>query len=81
MTERIKLAFATGSDDLIATLLEKMAGLFPDVPLYLVSEFPPPGAGVPWIRWYPAKDVSENMARVAAATAGKDVVLAGIGAA
>ena len=78
MTERIKLAFATGSDDLIATLLEKMAGLFPDVPLYLVSEFPPPGAGVPWIRWYPAKDVSENMARVAAATAGKDVVLAGI---
>ncbi len=78
MTERIKLAFATGSDDLIATLLEKMAGLFPDVPLYLVSEFPPPGAGVPWIRWYPAKDVSENMARVAAATAGKDVVLVGI---
>lgn len=78
MTERIKLAFATGSDDLIPTLLEKMAGIFPDTPLYLVSEFSPPVVDVTWIRWYPAKDLSENMARVAAATAGKDVVLAGI---
>ena len=78
MAERIKLAFATGSDDLIPTLLARMAGIYPDVPLSLVSEFPSPSAGVPWIRWYPAKDLAENTARVEAAIAGKEVVLAGI---
>jgi len=78
VAERIKLAFATGSDDLIPTLLARMAGIYPDVPLSLVSEFPSPSAGVPWIRWYPAKDLAENTARVEAAIAGKEVVLAGI---
>ena len=77
MRERVKLAFASGSDDLIPTLLEKMAGIYPELPLYVVSEFAPPG-GEPWIRWYPAKDLAENMARLEAFVAGKDVALAGI---
>lgn len=78
MAERIKLAFASGSDDLIPTLLEKMADIYPDLPLLLVSEFPSPVAGVPWIRWFPAKDWAENLARLDAAIAGREVVLAGI---
>lgn len=78
MAERIKLAFASGSDDLIPTLLGKMADIYPDLPLHVVSEFPPPVAGVPWIRWFPAKDLGDNAARVEAAVAGKEVVLAGI---
>lgn len=78
MAERIKLAFATGSDDLIPTLLEKMAAIYPGLPLILVSEFPSPTPGVPWIRWFPAKDLAENMARLEASIAGKEVALAGI---
>ena len=66
MAERIKLAFASGSDDLIPTLLDKMAGIYPQLPLHLVSEFPPPAAGVTWIRWYPARDLADNSAHTVA---------------
>lgn len=78
MPERIKIAFASGSDDLIPTLLEKMAGIFPDLPLLLVSEFPPPSKDIPWIRWFPAKDTNDNQARLTAALKDKQIVLAGI---
>jgi GT2 family glycosyltransferase/glycosyltransferase involved in cell wall biosynthesis len=78
VAERIKLAFASGSADLIPTLLEKMAGIHPELPLHLISQFPSPNAGVPWIRWIPANDLSDNTARLKAAVAGKEVVLAGI---
>ncbi len=78
MAGRIKLAFASGSDDLIPTLIEKMAGIYPELPLWVVSEFAPPGEGVRWIRWYPAKDLADNAARIDAAVAGYEVALAGI---
>ncbi|MBL8241860.1 MAG: glycosyltransferase [Bryobacterales bacterium] len=77
MAEPIKLAFASGSDDLIPTLLDKMGGLYPDLPLHVISEFPPPPQ-YPWIRWFPAKTLADNTARIDAAVQGKQVVLAGI---
>ncbi|MFN0105284.1 MAG: glycosyltransferase [Bryobacteraceae bacterium] len=78
MAQRIKLAFASGSDDLIPTLIEKIVAIYPDLPLFVVSEFPPPGGDVQWIRWYPARNLADNVARIDAAVAGKDVALAGI---
>jgi GT2 family glycosyltransferase/glycosyltransferase involved in cell wall biosynthesis len=80
--QRIKLVFASGSDDLIPTLLEKMAGIQPELPLWLVAEFPaPPVEGVTvdrWIRWYPAKTLADNERRIDAAVTGLDVELAAI---
>lgn len=78
MGARIKLAFASGSDDLIPTLLEKMAGIYPELELVVVSEFVPPEKGLEWVRWFPAKDLADNVARIEAAVAGREVVLAGI---
>jgi hypothetical protein len=75
---RIKLAFASGSDDLIPTLLEKMAGIYPELELVVVSEFAPPEKSLQWVRWFPAKDLADNAARIEAAVAGREVVLAGI---
>jgi GT2 family glycosyltransferase/glycosyltransferase involved in cell wall biosynthesis len=76
VTQRVKIAFGSGSEDLIPTLIEKMSAIEPDLPLYVVSEFPPEHGR--WIRWYPAKDLSENAARIEAALAGCEVVYAGI---
>jgi GT2 family glycosyltransferase/glycosyltransferase involved in cell wall biosynthesis len=76
--ERIKLAFASGSEDLIPSLLEKMDGLYPELPLHVISEFPAPPGYSHWIRWYPAKDLADNLARIDAAVAGRQVVLAAI---
>src|SRR5205085_7738063 len=45
---KIKVAFASGPDDLNRELIDRMAALFPELPLYVVSEFPP-HAG----RWIP----------------------------
>ena len=41
MKPKIKVAFASGPDDLNRELVERMTALFPELPLYVVSEFPP----------------------------------------
>jgi GT2 family glycosyltransferase/glycosyltransferase involved in cell wall biosynthesis len=76
LKERIKIAFASGSDDLIPTLIERMNALEPSLPLYVVSEFPPPEG-----RWRPfhlGRTFEENIASVRAAFADKEVVFAGL---
>lgn len=76
MKERIKIAFASGSDDLIPTLIERMNALEPTLPLYVVSEFPPPEG-----RWRPfqlGRTFEENLAGIRAAFSDKEVVLAGL---
>lgn len=78
MGVRIKVAIASGSDNLIPILLQKMAEIQPDLPLFVVSEFAPSIAGVRWIRWFPGKKSADNAARLDAALAGCDVVLAAV---
>ena len=41
MKERVKVAFASGSDELIPGFLDRMEAIFPELPLYVVSEFQP----------------------------------------
>ena len=77
MTLPVKLAFTSGSDDLIPGFLDEMAALFPGVELMVVSEFPPPGS-YRWIPYAPKRPFYLNNQRVLAAIGNRPVVLAGI---
>jgi glycosyltransferase involved in cell wall biosynthesis len=74
---KIKVAFASGTDDLNARLIERMRQIFPELPLYVVSEFQPAGGDLKWIR-YNANRGFENLARCRAAFRGKSIRLAGV---
>lgn len=73
---KIKVAFASGADDLNERLVERMRNVFPDLPLYVVSEFPPAANDVRWVRY--RGGFFENLARCRAAFRGKPIRLAGV---
>jgi glycosyltransferase involved in cell wall biosynthesis len=73
---KIKVAFASGPDHLNERLIEHMRKVFPDLPLYVVSEFPPTGTDVRWVRYHGG--FFENLARCRAAFRGKSIRLAGV---
>lgn len=76
MKRQCKVAFATGSEDLIPTLLEEMAKLPGDLPIHVVSEFPPPAGK--WIPWNPVRSFADNYDRLLADLGGDEVTFAGI---
>ena len=53
MAETIKVAFASGTDDLNRKLIARMRDIYPELPLWVVSEFPPEDDGV---RLVPTRD-------------------------
>jgi len=75
---KAKVAFASGTDDLNARLVERMLREFPELPLYVVSEFPPEAEGVKWIPYHVNRSLRENLARCRAALRGKSIRLAGV---
>jgi len=75
VAEAIKLVFASGTDELIPRLLEKMAAIRPELEMLVIAEFPPP-APYRWVRWEPAKATEENRGRLLAAIGGRPVALA-----
>ena len=76
MSETIKVAFASGPDGLNVRLLARMQAFFPELPLYVVSEFPCEHGR--WIRYSPARSFRDNLGRCRAAFRGKRVRLAGV---
>ena len=76
LKEKIKVAFASGPDDLNRELVERMSALFPELPLYVVSEFPQERGR--WIPYHVSRSFFENLARCRAAWSGKRVRLAGV---
>lgn len=76
MSSQIKVAFASGPDDLNTALIERMSELYPELPLYVVSEFPPHCGR--WIPYHVARSFAENRARCAEAWRGKRIRLAGV---
>lgn len=78
----IKVAFLSCNDPLAAPFLERMHALYPDLPLYVVSEFPPPaprGAPPPkWIPYRPNRTFAENYARCRATIGAARVRLAAV---
>ncbi len=75
MRPRIKVAFASGNEELNERLVARMRELYPDLPLYVVSEFPPKQGE--WIPYHVSHSLGLNMARCRAALAGKRIRLAG----
>ena len=74
--ERIVVAFASGSEDLIETLLDNLETVAPGLPLYVVAEFAPPRGK--WIPWFLGRTLAQNRARVADALSGKQIVWAAL---
>ncbi|MDX2267247.1 MAG: glycosyltransferase [Bryobacter sp.] len=64
----VKVAFASGSEDLIGEFVQAVARMGDTgLPIYLVSEFRPPEDAPPchWIPWNPGQGWRENRARIA----------------
>ncbi|MBV9507268.1 MAG: glycosyltransferase [Acidobacteriia bacterium] len=78
MKPKIKVAFASGTEELNAQLVSYMRDLFPELPLYVVSEFPPEDSDVKWIPYNPKRRLAENLARCRAAVQTKSIRLAGV---
>ena len=73
---QIKIAFASGTDELNARLIERMRAIFPELPLYVVSEFAPAEKDLHWVRY--RGGLLENLARCRGAFRGKSIRLAGV---
>jgi glycosyltransferase involved in cell wall biosynthesis len=73
---KIKVAFASGTDDLNARLIARMRLVFPELPLYVVSDFEPEDKDVHWVRYQGG--LRENLARSRDAFRGKSIRLAGV---
>ena len=78
MPALVKVAFASGPDDLNPRLIERLQALYPELPLWVVSEFRPAAADVQWIPYHPRRSLRENLAKCRAALEGKRVRLAGV---
>jgi GT2 family glycosyltransferase len=62
LNETVKVLFASGSEDLIPTAIEHMEKLYPELPLFVVSEFPPEHAR--WIPFPLSRGFWDNLALV-----------------
>jgi glycosyltransferase involved in cell wall biosynthesis/GT2 family glycosyltransferase len=78
LAETVKVAFASGADDLNRKLVARMREIFPELPLWVVSEFPPEDECARWIPYHVARSFAENRARAEAALAGRRIRLAGV---
>ena len=76
LKQKIKVAFASGTDDLNARLIARMREVFPDLPFYVVSDFRPADDDVQWVRYQGS--CLENWARCRRAFRGKSIRLAGV---
>jgi glycosyltransferase involved in cell wall biosynthesis len=76
LKQKIKVAFASGTDDLNARLIARMRQVFPELPLYVVSDFEPEEKDVQWVRYQGG--ALENWARCRHAFRGKSIRLAGV---
>ena len=76
MKRRVKVAFASGPDELNRALIDRMTALYPELDLYVVSEFPPEEGR--WIPYHIARSLRENLARCRAELKGAGIRLAGV---
>ncbi len=62
LTGAIRVLFASASEAAIALALERMRGIFPELPLVVVAEFPPPEGQ--WIPYHVKRSWRENYAHI-----------------
>ncbi len=75
---KLKVVFASGTDDLNARLIERMRNIYPGLPLCVVSEFPPADRDVRWVRYQIDRPLRHNLARCRAAFRGSSIRLAAV---
>ena len=78
MTPKIKVAFASGTDELNHQLIHRMRALFPDLPLYVVSDFPPADPDLRWIPYRVNRSLRDNLACCREALRGQQIRLAAV---
>jgi glycosyltransferase involved in cell wall biosynthesis/GT2 family glycosyltransferase len=76
LNEKVLVAVASGSEDLIPTLIDRMRDLAPGLPLYVVSEFKVEGAT--WIPFHLGRTLDQNLALCRSVLAGKQIRFAGL---
>lgn len=76
MSQEVQVAVASGSEDLIPTLIQKMRAIRPDLPLYLISEFRV--EGTQWIPYHLGRTPDQNLALCRSVFAGKRIRLVGL---
>ncbi len=78
LTPKIKIAFASGTDELNRRLIEHLTALYPELPLWVVSNFPPEDPGLKWIRYRVNRSFAENLRRCREELRGHSIRLAGV---
>jgi GT2 family glycosyltransferase/glycosyltransferase involved in cell wall biosynthesis len=72
----VKVLFASGSDAVVAQTLEQFKQIFPELPLIVVSEFPP--AEGEWIPYHIRRPMRDNLALAKSKLAGRNIRIAAI---
>ena len=78
LNPKIKLAFASGTEDLNRRLIEHVRAIYPELPLWVVSDFPPEDPGLKWIRYRVNRPFAENLRRCREELRGHEIRLAAV---
>ncbi len=78
MNDQVKVAFASGTDELNRALIAEMRGIFQELPLFVVSDFPPEDRDVKWLPYHVNRTLWENLALCRAGLRGMRIRLAGV---
>ncbi len=78
MNSPVKLAFLSGTPELNRELIVRMRALYPELPLWVVSDFPPDDAGLLWIRYRTSRGFLENLRTCREAVRGREMRLAAV---
>ncbi|MCU1234952.1 MAG: glycosyl transferase, family 2 [Candidatus Solibacter sp.] len=78
MKPKIKLAFLSGTDELNRRLIERMRALYPELPLWVVSDFPPEDRELKWVRYRVNRSLAENLRNAREELAGYEIRLAAV---
>lgn len=74
--KRVLVAFASGGEQYVTGFVEKAREVAPDLPYFVVSEFPP--ASGRWIPYMPRRTEEQNLARITDALGGAEIVHAAL---
>lgn len=78
LNPKIKIAFASGTGHLNRRLIEHLRALYPELPLWVVSDFPPEDPALKWIRYRINRGFAENLRRCREELRGHTIRLAGV---
>jgi glycosyltransferase involved in cell wall biosynthesis/GT2 family glycosyltransferase len=69
--QKVKVAVASGSEEVTARFIMRVREVMPELPLYVISEFPPSDGN--WIPYHLRRSLAENYARSRGILQGKEV--------